>query len=267
MKLKSLAKVFSSVAVVAVVALVMALMVGCSSDSSKADFNHTLVNDGELTVATSLDNAPFESFDGDTPTGYGVAVIQEVAKRLNLECDIKNIKRDSIVSEIASGGQFDVGISSIAINSEHSDSESSEEIDFSDPYYIADQALVITKGAYASASKLKGKTVAAQTGSKGFDYAQKNISDNVVGFDEASACFAALQAKNAEAVVVNFSVAKTMIASSYPNCEILETIATGEEYGIAINKENTALKDAINKALKEMDKDGTLKNLQEQYLK
>lgn len=48
--------------------------------------------------------------------------------------------------------------------------------------------------------------------------------------------------------------------------KFLRKIATGEEYGIAINKDNTALKDAINKVLGEMDKDGTLKSLQDKYL-
>ena len=93
MKLKNLAKVFS---VAAVMALAMALMVGCSSGNSKSDSDYKLVNDGKLTVAASLDFPPFESLDGDTPTGYGVAVIQEVAKRLNLECEIKNTKFEFI---------------------------------------------------------------------------------------------------------------------------------------------------------------------------
>lgn len=258
MKLKNLAKVFS---VAAVLALAMALMVGCSSGSSKSDSDYKLVNDGKLTVATSLDFPPFESLDGDTPTGYSVAVIQEVAKRLDLECEIKNTKFDTIVPAVASGGQFDVGISSITI-----DPERSKQVDFSDPYYIADQSIVVVKGAYTSVDQLKGKTIAAQTGTTGFDYAQENVSDNVVGFDEATACFAALQSKNAEAIAIDLPVAEAMISSAYPDYEILEKIATGEEYGIAINKDNTALKDAINKVLGEMDEDGTLKSLQDKYL-
>ena len=242
MKLKNLVKVFS---VAAVLTLAMALMVGCSSGSSKSDSDYKLVNDGKLTVATSLDFPPFESLDGDTPTGYSVAVIQEVAKRLDLECEIKYTKFDT----------------SITI-----DPERSKQVDFSDPYYIADQSIVVVKGAYTSVDQLKGKTIAAQTGTTGFDYAQENVSDNVVGFDEATACFAALQSKNAEAIAIDLPVAEAMISSAYPDYEILEKIATGEEYGIAINKDNTALKDAINKVLGEMDKDGTLKSLQDKYL-
>lgn len=258
MKFKNFAKIFS---VAAIMALAMALMVGCSSGSSKSDSDYKLVNDGKLTVASSLDFPPFESLDGDTPTGYDIAVIQEVAKRLNLECEIKNTKFDTIVPAIASGKQFDVGISAITI-----DPERSKEVSFPTSYYIADQSVVVAKGAYTSVDQLKGLTIAAQSGTTGYDYAQENVSDNVVAYDEATACFAALQSGNAQAIAIDLPVAEAMIANAYPDFEILEKIATGEEYGIAVNKDNTALKDAIDKVIKEMDEDGTLKSLQEKYL-
>ena len=47
---------------------------------------------------------------------------------------------------------------------------------------------------------------------------------------------------------------------------ILETIATGEQYGIAVNKDNAALTEAINGALAEMKADGTLSKLVSEYL-
>ena len=47
---------------------------------------------------------------------------------------------------------------------------------------------------------------------------------------------------------------------------MLEIIATGEQYGIAINKENTKLIEDINKVLAEMQADGTIDKLKEQYI-
>ena len=44
----------------------------------------------------------------------------------------------------------------------------------------------------------------------------------------------------------------------------LETVATCEKYAVAVNKDNRALTDAINDALDQMDKDGTLAELQKQ---
>ena len=56
-----------------------------------------------------------------------------------------------------------------------------------------------------------------------------------------------------------------MIENGYSDCEILETVATGEQYGIALNKDNRALTDAINEVLAEIEEDGTLEALQDQY--
>lgn len=256
MTLKNAVKVFT---VAAVLALSMALLAGCSSNS-KSD-GYKLVNEGKLTVASSLDFPPFESLDGDTPTGLSIAVAQEIAKRLNLECEIKNTKFDTIVPAINAGGQFDMGISSITI-----DPERAKQVDFSDAYYIADQSVVVMKGKYTSTEELKGKKVGGQSGTTGFAYAQEHITDQAIPYDEATACFAALQSGNVEAVAIDLPVSKAMIAKAYPDCEIIEEIATGEEYGIAINKDNTALTEAINKALKEMKEDGTLEKIQQQYL-
>jgi len=52
--------------------------------------------------------------------------------------------------------------------------------------------------------------------------------------------------------------------STYSNCVALETVATCEKYAVAVNKDNRALTDAINDALDQMDKDGTLAELQKQ---
>lgn len=52
-------------------------MSSCSSASDTDEYK--LVEDGKLKVAMSLDYPPFESMDGETPVGFDVAVIQEVA--------------------------------------------------------------------------------------------------------------------------------------------------------------------------------------------
>lgn len=247
-------------ALAAALMLALGLMVGCSGDNS-SDGDYKLIQDGKLTVAASCDFPPFETLDGDTPTGYGIAVIQEVANRLGLECEIKNTTFDTIVPAVAGGEQFDVGVSSITI-----DPEREEQVDFSDPYYIADQSIVVRAGSYASVEELEGKTIAAQSGTTGYEYALENVSDDVVGYTEATACFAALQSGNCEAVAIDLPVSESMIAQAYPDCEILERVATGEEYGIAINKDNTALTEAINKILAEMEEDGTLEKLEAEYL-
>ena len=60
-------------------------------------------------------------------------------------------------------------------------------------------------------------------------------------------------------------MAQYFIENGYSDCEILETVATCEEYGIAVSKDNRALTDAINEVLSDMEEDGTLEALRKQY--
>ena len=66
-------------------------------------------------------------------------------------------------------------------------------------------------------------------------------------------------------LVTNRSVAAQLVATSFDNEQVIKLISTGEEYAIAVNKDNSGLKDAINKALKELTDDGTVDSLMGQY--
>lgn len=65
--------------------------------------------------------------------------------------------------------------------------------------------------------------------------------------------------------MTNRSVASQLTASSFDNCQTIKQISTGEEYAIAVNKDNPELTKKINETLKELTEDGTVDALMEQY--
>jgi len=142
---------------------------------------------------------------------------------------------------------------------------SKEQVNFTTPYYFVDQAVVVLEGTYDTVDELAELPVVALTNSSSFDYATNSVSSRVVSRTSVQECFKALESGQARAVVTEYSVAKTLI-ESYADCEILERIATRDGYGIAVNKDNPALTEAINEALASMEEDGTLDSLQQQYL-
>ena len=78
---------------------------------------------------------------------------------------------------------------------------------------------------------------------------------------------AALRTGKVEAAVYDQPVAENLVANEFKDdAEVLDIIATGEQYGIAINKDNTKLVEDINKALADMQSDGTLDKLKKQYI-
>ena len=84
-------------------------------------------------------------------------------------------------------------------------------------------------------------------------------------YGNSTDAFAAMQAGQADAVCTNISVVSQMLADAYQDAEVVYTAATGEEYAIAVSKDNSGLKDAVNGAIAELEEDGTLDSLKEEF--
>jgi len=235
---------------------------GGSSDNA-ADGDIKLVKEGTLTVITSADYPPFEYMDGDNIVGYDAAIITEVAKRLDLDVQISHMAFDSLITQVA-GGAADVSISAMTI-----DDERLAEIDFTDSYYDSNLAVVVkTDSKIADLDGLKGVAIGAQSGTSGENWVKENVGDeNYTPFQEMTEALSSLRTGKVEALVFDAPVAEQYVKTSYTDCKVLEVIPTGEQYGIAVNKENKALTEAINKALADMKADGTMDEIGKELVK
>ena len=236
-----------------------------SSDAAATDDgSYTLVEDGKLTVAASLDFPPFENLVDDQAEGFEVDLMTAIAEKLGLEINyLPTMKFDTIIPAIAAGGTADVGVSGFTITPERE-----EEVDFSTPICDTNQCIVVPKGSdIASSEDLSGKIVGGQSGTTGIDWANENVPDaaEVVTFDEYTAVFAALQSGQVEAVVLDKPVADYYVNTAYDECEVVEEIPTGEQYGIAVSKDNPNLTAAINDAIAELQEDGTFAEIEEKW--
>ncbi len=253
----------------------MAALAGCggsgsssASTSAASDSSYTLVTDGKLTIGTSPDFPPFENLENDEYVGLDMDLARALAEKLGLEVEFKNLQFDAIIPAVAAGGQVDLGISGITI-----DPERAEQVDFSDSYYIDDLAVVamkdnadVTSDTYADALNQDGIILAVQSGTTGESYAQENFPNATTQpYGTATDCFAAMQAGQAVAVVTNKAVGAKMVKDSYTDAQVVKEIATGEEYGVAVNKDNSALLDAINDAIDELEQDGSLDDIVNKY--
>lgn len=253
-------------------------LVGCGGSSSAAttaaassaaaDAGLGLVADGKLTVGTSPDFPPFENLENDQYVGLDIDLAQALADKLGLELEMKTLQFDAIVPAVAAGGQVDLGISGITI-----DPEREEQVDFSDSYYIDDLSVVamkanadITADTFADALNQAGVTIAVQSGTTAESYAQENFPNATTQpYGNATDAFAAMQAGQANAVITNKAVGAKMVSESYTDAQVIKEIATGEEYGVAVSKDNSALLDAVNDALAAITDDGTLDSIVNKY--
>ncbi len=254
----------------------MAALVGCggsgsssaSTTEASSDSSLGLVTEGKLTIGTSPDFPPFENLENDEYVGLDMDLARALAEKLGLEVEFKNLQFDAIIPAVAAGGQVDLGLSGITI-----DPERAEQVDFTDSYYVDDLSVVamkantdVTSDTYADALNQDGVIIAVQSGTTGESYAQENFPNATTQpYGTATDCFAAMQAGQAVAVVTNKAVAAKMVADSYTDAQVVKEIATGEEYGIAVSKDNSALLEAVNSALDELTSDGSLDDIVNKY--
>lgn len=271
-----------SIIVLLVSLFVCLCLSGCAQEQQEEqpdlEYKTELMDEGTLKVLTALDYPPFDAGSAEEPWGYDIAVAQEIANRLGLALEFVSVSRADIVSTLACepsskteeeeepvAPQGDIALAALAITAQRDD-----KVDFSSWYYVGNQAVVALDGAYQSTTELDRKKtrIAVVKGSTCLDTARSLTDDKlVVEYSSARKCLEALQAKEVQAVVLDLPVATYLLENEFTKMRIIERIMTGEAYGIAIPTQSSHLKDAINGALQEMEEDGTLERLEDEYVK
>lgn len=245
---------------VALSAVFALILTGCGDPDAGQDAEETeeasadlgLIEDGTLRVGSDINFAPFEFIEDGEEKGFDVELMNEIAERLGLEVEYVNTSFDTIFTQLAAG-EFDAIISAVTITDERK-----ETIAFSDPYFLANQALVTTKDSgIEGVDDLDGKDVGTQAGTTGLDYAKENFTDATIKeFQDAPAGFTALSAGQVDAMFIDVPVAVEQVADN-DDLVLVEEVSTNEEYGIGVQQDNEALQEAINETLAEIIADGT----------
>ena len=223
------------------------------------------VVEGQLTIGSDVPFPPFE-FRGDDGelTGFDVDLMEEIAERLGLETNWVETDFDTIFTQLAAG-RFDVVASATTITDERE-----QMVNFTEPYYLAQQALVVnpqeTPDVQSVDALRSGMVVAVQTGTTGEAWARENVPDgvDVRSFPNAPDTYLALEAGNVQAVIFDEPSAVTE-AETREALEVVDVIDTGERYGFAVNPENEALLDEVNRVLRELIDDGTYAEIYGRY--
>ncbi len=238
-----------------------------ASDDAAAAEGYELLTPGELTVVLSPDYPPFENLENGELEGFEVDLFKAIAEEMGLTYKPVYMQFDTIIPAIAAGGQGDVGVSGFSV-----DPERAKTIDFTESFYIDDQAVAvmdgssITKENAATALNSPDVTIAVQTGTTGADYAAENFPNAVIqGFGSSNDCFAAMQSGQATAVCTNLAVVAQMLKTGYPDAQVVLEAATGEEYAAVVSQDNPGLLKALDEALATLEANGTIERLTQKW--
>lgn len=216
-----------------------------------------------LTMGTNAAFPPYEFVDdnGDY-AGIDVKIATAVAEKLGMTLEVKDMEFDSLISAVA-GGSIDVVLAGLTVTDERK-----EQVNFSETYAQGVQVIIVKEGSdIKTADDLAGKTIGVQSGTTGDiyctgDYGQENVKQ----FPNGSLAVQALANDQVDCVVIDNEPAKNFVAAN-EGLAILETEYITEDYAAAFAKENTALLDAFNAALKMLQDDGTVASIIGEYIK
>ena len=190
--------------------------------------------------------------------------MNEISRRAGFEVEYENVRFDTIVRGLDTD-LFDAAISAMTITKERE-----QQIDFSDPYFNADQALLVASDSEVqSMGDLAEAPVGVQAGSTGQIKAEDLLDDEQIGeimpYRTIGDAFVALEGGKIEGVIYDLSAAHRKIVESGGEIRFVEPISTGEQYGIAFPKDSP-LVDPVNQALAEIKDDGTYEKLYKKWI-
>jgi polar amino acid transport system substrate-binding protein len=239
-----------------------------------------LVTAGQLTIGT--DNPAFPPwFEGEEPQtpwdptteptkkGYEAEVAYAVAEELGFtenEVEWVVVPFDNAFKPGAKSFDFDINQVSFT-------PERDQAVDFSDSYYDVQQAVVTLKSSeFANASSLadfQGAKLGAPVGTTSFDVIESTIQpgEDPAVFNTLNDAVTALKNRQVDGIVVDLPSSFFITAVQVPNGKLVGQIAAeSQEYFGLVFEDGNPLRDCVNDALASLRDDGTLDEIEQEWI-
>lgn len=226
---------------------------------------------GDLEVGTNLPAPGFWTGDSvdDISGGFEYGLAQEIADELGYSgVTVVGISFDALVAGKAKG--FDFALSQVSITPERK-----QVVAFSKPYYRSDNGIMIKKGSGVEITDKKSAKAAqwgVQTATTQLDFLNDKLkpTDEPRVYQETSQAFAALQAGQIDAVMLDTSILLAQSGQAGSEFEVVGQFKTDTGLLGAVfpkgSKASTKLRKQVNKVIKSLDASGRLDELNEEFL-
>jgi polar amino acid transport system substrate-binding protein len=271
-----------SVVAIAAAAALAVVAAGCGSTTSDTTSGTVAAADctpdkmqthtaGELTVATDKPAYPpyFEDNDPTNGKGFESATAYAIADQLGYsKSDVKWVTEPFNSSYAPGPKDFDFDVNQISITPARE-----QHVDFSAPYYTANQAVVATKGSSAadatSLADLKDASIGVQIGTTSLDAVNSEIqpSNQPKVFNDSNDVVTALKEGQVDAVVVDLPTALYLTAVQVPDATIVGQFPApgGDQWGALLAK-GSSLTGCVSHAIDELRSSGELGKIQDRWM-
>jgi L-cystine transport system substrate-binding protein len=235
-------------------------------NDSASSANKTLYDQikakGEVTIGTEGTYAPFTFHDkNDKLTGFDIEIATEVFKRLKIKPKFIETKWDGMIAGL-DAKRYDMVANEVAVRPDRL-----QKYDMSNPY-IASKAVLVVRSdntTIKSLDDLKGKKVGQSLDSNYRVVAEKHGATNTVvdGFNQA---IDLLTSKRIDGTI-NDSLSFLDLKKQRPELpiKVVYTEPNATQNAFLFRKDNPELVKAVNKALADMQKDGTYLKISKKY--
>ena len=226
---------------------------------------------GTLTIATDKPAFPpyFEDNDPTNGEGFESATAYAIAEQLGFaEADVEWIVVPFNASYAPGPKDFDFDINQISITPKRA-----EQVDFSVPYYTAEQAVVVKKGSdlegATALADLQDANIGVQIGTTSLDAVEQEIqpSSDPQVFDTSNDVVTALKNDQVDAIVVDVPTAFYLTAVQIPEATTIGQFAApgGDEWGVLLEKDSP-LTDCVSAAITALNESGELPEIERQWM-
>jgi len=214
---------------------------------------------------------PFEYMDASGQIkGIDVDIAKNLCAEMKVQCTFSNQPWDSLIPSLKLG-KFDAIMSALTITDARK-----QQVDFTEPYFLTTaNFLVPSKSTLViSPEGLKGKTIGVQGATTFEQYlmATYGSSVKVKTYANTQDAFLDLSAGRIDVVLVDTPIIADWLKNHDSKQEYKITGATVNDpkffagYGIAVQKGNTELLNALNQALAKSKSDGSYQKIIDSYL-
>ncbi|MGB0119432.1 MAG: ABC transporter substrate-binding protein [Solirubrobacterales bacterium] len=266
--------------------LAVAFIVGCGSDDSSSDDSSdstttaatnctpeglNTFKDGVLTVGTDSPAYPpyFEDDDPSNGKGFEGALAYAIADQLGFnKSQVEWATIPFNVSFAPGEKKFDFDLNQISITPKRA-----QNVDFSSPYYVADQGVMVKKGSdlegITSLDELKDATIGVQLGTTAYDAVLEQIdpSSSPKVFDNSNDVVSAFQQDQVDAVVVDLPQAIYLRDAVVDGAVVAGQFddPAGDEWGALLGKDSD-LTSCVDQAIATLKEDGSLDEITKQWM-
>ena len=248
-------KKFFAIALTAL--LLVGVLAGCGSSAN--DLN--TVEAGKLIMSTNAAFPPYEMVaDDGSFEGIDVEIAGAIAQKLGLELVVDDMEFDAALLAVQQG-KSDIVMAGVSVTEDRL-----LVMNFSESYATGVQVVIVKEGSDVTMDNLGKKMIGTQRATTGYIYASGDYGeDHVTAYDNGASAVQALLNGQVDCVIIDSAPAQEFVAAN-AGLALLDGAWVEEQYAIGLNKDNTALLEAVNNALAELIADGTVQSIIDKYI-